>query len=150
MKKTLKYKDLDQTLKHLRMQVIDSLHFCVNELPTFDTPEQMFNTLKNLVIYKNDPPGIELLQSAQTLLSEDNYHGTPGAGDCDCFTILVLACCLANGWNANEIVLVGHNGKTAAHIYSTTTVNGKRYIMDLTNPYINIERPYKFRQILPV
>jgi hypothetical protein len=150
MVKRLKYKDLNQTLYHLRQQVIDSLPFCVYELPKFDNPEQLFKFLKSHVKYKNDPPGMELLQSAQTLLSEDNWHGEYGAGDCDCFTILVLSCCVANGWEDQEIILTGHDKKNARHIYSAVYHNGKRYTMDLTNPYIDIERPYKYQQILKV
>jgi len=147
--KFVKYRNLNHTLKHLRIQVIDSLDFCVNEMPRFDHPEELFDTLKNLVSYKNDPPGIELLQTVPTLLN-NNYWGRSGHGDCDCFTIFTLAMCVANGWNDNEIVLTGHNRNQASHIYSATWHNGDRYILDLTNPYINIERPYKFCQVLKV
>jgi hypothetical protein len=145
-----RYKNLNQTLRGIREQVIDSIDFCANELPRYSDPVEMFQDLKMRVIYKNDPDNIELLQSAQTLLTESNYHGTPGAGDCDCFSILVLACCLVNGWNDNEIILTGHKKNRAAHIYTATTVKGKRYILDLTNSFPNYERKYKFCQTLKV
>ena len=147
MKKIVQYKDINQTLKGIRIQVIDSLDYCINEMPQFENPEQMFNYLKLMVTYHLDPPGIELLQSVPTLFDE-NYWNIPGAGDCDCFTILTLAMCIANGWNNNYIVLVGRSKKAPVHIYSATVFEGEFYTLDLTNPYIGIERPYKFRQLL--
>ena len=89
------YTDINATMRGIRQQVIDSLEFCVNEMPRFDDPEQMFKALKNMVTYKNDPPGTELLQSVPTLF-KNNYWGISGAGDCDCFSILVLAMCVAH------------------------------------------------------
>ncbi len=73
------YTDINATMKGIRIQVIDSLDFCVNEMPTFQDPAQMFRALKNMVVYKNDPPGIELLQSVPTLFNY-NYWNIPGAG----------------------------------------------------------------------
>ena len=143
------YTSLNETLAGVRIQVIDSLDFCVNEMPSFKTPESMFKALKLLTTYRNDPPGIELLQSVPTLL-DDNYWGVPGAGDCDCFTILTLSMCIANGWNDNEIMLVGRDKKKAVHIYSTTKINGVKYVLDLTNSFINVERKYKFYQSIKV
>jgi hypothetical protein len=143
------YTDINATMRGIRTQVIDSLEFCVNEMPRFDDPEQMFKALKNMVTYKNDPPGTELLQSVPTLFKE-NYWGISGAGDCDCFSILVLAMCIANGWNKQEIILAGRNKLTPVHIWTVVYVNGKRYAMDLTNTYCNVERKYKYTQVLPV
>lgn len=143
------YTDINATMRGIRTQVIDSLDYCVNSMPKFEDPEQMFKTLKNLVTYKNDPDGIELLQTVQTLF-ESNYWGIRGAGDCDCFTILVLSCCIANGFNNQSIMLVGRSKLSPVHIYSKVYFQGKCYIMDLTNPYINVERKYKFKQELKV
>jgi len=136
-------------MRGIRQQVIDSLEFCVNEMPRFDDPEQMFKALKNMVTYKNDPPGTELLQSVPTLF-KNNYWGIPGAGDCDCFSILVLSMCVANGWNKQEIILAGRSKLMPVHIWTVVYFEGKRYAMDLTNAYCNIERDYKFIQVLPV
>jgi hypothetical protein len=147
--KFVKYKSLQQTLEGIRQQVIDSLHFCVNEMPSFNDPTEMFDSLRTMTTYKNDPPGIELLQTVPTLF-DANYWGVPGAGDCDCFTILTLSMCLSQGWNDNQIVLVGRTPKNAVHIYSATIYKGKRYTLDLTNPYVNIERHYPYKQILQV
>lgn len=143
------YTDINATMRGIRTQVVDSLSFCVNEMPTFDNPEQMFKALRNMTTYKNDPPNVELIQSVPTLFNE-NYWGIRGAGDCDCFTVLVLSMCCAHGWNEQEIVLVGRSKLAPVHIWSTVKYNGKRYSMDLTNPYFNIERKYKFIQRLPV
>ena len=143
------YTDINATMRGIRQQVIDSLEFCVNEMPSFDDPEQMFKALKNMVTYKNDPPGTELLQSVPTLF-KNNYWGIPGAGDCDCFSILVLAMCVAHGWNKQEIILAGRNKLMPVHIWTVVYFEGKRYAMDLTNAYCNVERKYKFIQVLPV
>ena len=143
------YTDINATMRGIRQQVVDSLEFCVNEMPRFDDPEQMFKALKNMVVYKNDPPGTELLQSVPTLF-KNNYWGISGAGDCDCFSILVLAMCVAHGWNKQEIILAGRSKLMPVHIWTVVYVDGKRYSMDLTNAYCNVERNYKFTQILPV
>jgi hypothetical protein len=143
------YTDINATMKGIRIQVIDSLDFCVNKMPAFDSPEQMFKTLKNMVTYKNDPPGTELLQSVTTLF-DSNYWGVPGAGDCDCFTILVLSMCVANGWNDQEIVLAGRSKLSPTHIWSRVKFNGEWFDFDLTQPYFNTHRPYKFKQFLKV
>jgi len=143
------YTDINATMRGIRQQVIDSLEFCVNEMPRFDDPEQMFKALKNMTVYKNDPPGTELLQSVPTLF-KNNYWGISGAGDCDCFSILVLAMCVAHGWNKQEIILAGRSKLMPVHIWTVVYVDGKRYSMDLTNAYCNIERNYKFIQVLPV
>ena len=143
------YKDINQTMRGIRTQVIDSLEWVENNLPKFNDPEEAFKTLKNLVTYKNDPAGIELLQSVGTLF-DNNYWGIPGAGDCDCFTILVLSVGVVNGWNNQSIFLVGRSKLAPVHIYSSVKFRNNTYIMDLTNAYINIEREYKFRQELKV
>jgi|694.fasta_scaffold29901_7 hypothetical protein len=143
------YKDINQTMRGIRTQVVDSLEWVENNLPKFKDPEEAFKTLKNLVTYKNDPAGIELLQSAGTLFDQ-NYWGIPGAGDCDCFTILVLAVGVVNGWNNQSIFLVGRSKLAPVHIYSSVKFRNNNYIMDLTNAYINVEREYKFRQELKV
>jgi len=143
------YPDINRTKRGIRTQVIDSLEFCVNEMPRFDDPEQMFKALKNMTVYKNDPPGTELLQSVPTLF-KNNYWGISGAGDCDCFSILVLAMCVAHGWNKQEIILAGRSKLMPVHIWTVVYVDGKRYAMDLTNAYCNVERNYKFIQVLPV
>lgn len=144
------YKDINRTLEGIRTQVIDSLEWTAHNLPRFKTPEQLFTYCRQITTYKNDPHEVELLQTVPTLLTENNFHGQAGAGDCDCFTILTLACCITSGWNDNYIVLVGRTKISPVHIYSAVKVNGKLYTLDLTNPYINVERPYKYRQFLAV
>jgi hypothetical protein len=143
------YTDINATMRGIRTQVIDSIDYCVNELPKFDNPEQMFNVLKTMVTYKNDPPDTELLQSVPTLFNS-NYWGIRGAGDCDCFSILVLACCIANGWNKQRIVLAGRSKIAPVHIWTEVNYNNKWYVMDLTQSIFNTKRPYKFYQYLNV
>lgn len=143
------YTDINATMRGIRTQVIDSLDFCVNEMPRFSDPGQMFNVLKTMITYKNDPPGIELLQTVPTLFN-NNYHGIPGAGDCDCFSILWLSMCIAQGWNDQQIVLAGRSKLSPVHIWTRLKHNGKWYDCDLTQPYFNTKRKYKFTQFLNV
>lgn len=143
------YTDINAVMRGIRTQVIDSLEYCVNEMPSFDHPEKMFNTLRNMVKYKNDPPGIELLQSVPTLF-EDNFWGRPGMGDCDCFTILLLSMNIAQGWNDQQIVLAGRSKISPVHIWCRVKFNGSWYEMDLTQQYFNSTRKYKYVQHLDV
>lgn len=146
---TVPYTDINATMRGIRTQVIDSIDYVKNNLPRYRNPEQMFNNLKQMIVYKNDPPGVELLQSVPTLL-QNNYWGIPGAGDCDCFSILVLTCCLVNGWNDQEIILAGRSKLAPVHIWTRVKYNGRWFDMDLTQPYVNSVRNYKFTQTLPV
>jgi len=150
MNSRVKYTDINAVMRGVRIQVIDSLDFCVNEMPRFDNPEQMWNSLKNMVVFKHDPPGVELLQSVPTLM-QNNFWGVPGAGDCDCFTILVLSMCIANGWNDQRIVLAGRSKRAPVHIWSEVKWEGTWYCMDLTQPFFNYPRKkYTYYQYLNV
>jgi hypothetical protein len=143
------YTDINATMRGIRRQVIDSLNYCQNEMPRFDSPEQMFTNLKLMVTYKNDPAGIELLQSVPTLF-ENNYWGKSGNGDCDCFSILVLSMCAVHGWKDQQIILAGRSKLAPVHIWSRVKFKNKWYDMDLTQPYFNTTRKYKFVQHLDV
>jgi len=151
MKLRKNYKNLQDTLKELKKQVIDSLPYVSKYIPSdITTPEELFYFLKDLTKYKKDPKGVELLQSVQTLLSENNYHGTPGKGDCDCFTILVLAACEYLGFAPQQVALVGRTAIKPTHIYSLVYDPNKNKMcaMDLTNPYYCMERKYNYKQTL--
>ena len=143
------YTDINATMRGIRTQVIDSLNYCASEMPIFETPEQMFNNLKNMVIYKNDPEGVELLQTVPTLFNA-NYWGISGAGDCDCFSILVLSMCAVHKWNEQQIVLAGRSKLAPVHIWTRVKHNNKWFDMDLTQPYFNTTRKYKFLQYINV
>ncbi len=144
----LPYKDIDQVLQGISTQIIDSLDYCVTELPKFRNPKQLFDFCRLTTTYHPDPKGTELLQSVPTLY-DNNYWGKAGAGDCDCFTILTIALCIANGWNDNYIVLVGRKKIAPVHVYSAVQFDGELITLDLTNQYPNIERDYKYRQLVP-
>lgn len=149
MQKTYEYKDINQVLRGIRRQIIDSVEYCYNNFPVFANPKQLFNYLKTRTTFKDDPNGVELLQQVPTLF-ENNYHGIPGAGDCDCFTVLSCAAFIAQGWGNFDIVLTGRNKRTPVHIYTYINWNGDRYCFDLTEPYFNAERKYPYKQILPI
>lgn len=143
------YKNINQVLKGIRTQIIDSVQFCFDNIPVMENPQELFNYLKERVTFKHDPENIELLQTAETLFT-NNFHGTIGAGDCDCFVILATACFIAQGWGHIDIVLAGRNKSAPVHIYNYITWNGHTYTFDLTEPRFNKERPYPLVQVLPI
>jgi hypothetical protein len=57
-------------MRGIRTQVIDSIQYVQENFTKFRNPEQMFNYLKSITTYRNDPPGVELLQSVPTLLDQ--------------------------------------------------------------------------------
>lgn len=148
MVERMRYKNLDHALRLFRNQVSESIPYALEELPRFETPEAAFKWLKQNVVYKKDPKGVELFQTLHTLL-KNNFHGIPGAGDCDCFTIAALATLIANGFTDCGIVLVGRNALTPVHIYAYVDYNGQRHWFDLTNKKFDFQRPYPYRQEIP-
>ena len=146
MKYKIKYKSLSDTLKALQIQARESIPYSYEITSGISNPEDLFYYLKTLVTYKSDPAGIELIHSVHSLF-EDNYHGEPGMGDCDCFTVLSLAClhCL----NITPyVVLAGNQKSNPTHIYASGLYKKNYFTFDLTQKYFNQERKYKFRQIL--
>ena len=143
-----KYTNLDRTLAGLRQQVIDSLNYCSEQNFYYDTPRQMYYNMLTRITYKNDPPGVELIQTVPTLF-ENNFYGIPGAGDCDCFTVLTLAIGAVNNWQ-QRVVLCGRDKKNAVHIFSQVYFNGSWQTVDLTRGLFNAHKKYKFYQFLPV
>lgn len=146
---TIPYPGLNESLKHLRVQVIHSLPYAVRNCPKdLKTPEAVFKYCKEKFIYKSDPIGVELFQTVPTLLTA-NVLGTPGSGDCDDATIFVLTILLINGFSNCGIVLTGRQKSNPTHIYAYCDDNGTRKILDLTNKNFNEERPYPFKQFIP-
>jgi hypothetical protein len=133
--------------------VIDSLPYTNQHFYGLDTPYKLFNRVKPLLTYRKDPEGLELLQSVPSLMDpKKNWHKIAGAGDCDCFTLLTLAILSVNPvYNHVDkfAVLVGNNADEPSHIYSAVKWHGKLVHIDFTNPAINIERPYLYRQYVP-
>lgn len=144
------YKNIDDTLKNLKIQVIDSIAYASEVVPQFNHPEELFYWLKTNTIYRNDPPAIELLQTMQTLF-EGAYPGySPGQGDCDCFVITCLASCISQGegWNNLIVTLAGRDKISPVHIWSGINFEGQFYDMDLTQPEFDSTRDYKYTQDL--
>jgi hypothetical protein len=142
---TKQYKDINDTMKHLKVQIIDSIDYALKVTPKFKNPEELFYWLKKRTVYKNDFKNVELLQTMPTMF-ERNCHNISGAGDCDCFTITTVACMIAQNWDNIYIDLVGREKSNPVHIYSDIVWKGKRQVLDLTNKQFNFERPYPYRQ----
>lgn len=138
------YKNINDTMLGLKQQVIDSLDYAEQNFPRFENPRELFDYLKQITIYKNDPPGVERLQSLPTLMRRD------GKGDCDCFTIALLAVCWVQGKQFQNlyVVLAGRETIAPVHIYVKIFFDGEIYVMDLTQPEFNSERDYPFTQEL--
>jgi len=146
-----KYTDINRTVYLLREQVIDSVPTAYELCPKFDNPEQLFKWLRLNTQYKNDPEGVELIQSMETLLSpyqhSSGHYYAPGRGDCDCFTVTTLACIYVQGWPEEfGLYLLGRSKRAPVHIYSWVHWNGEEVILDLTRPYINDAKEYPLYQ----
>lgn len=107
------YQNLTHTLLCLKIQVQDSMPYVKNYIPDYiETPRQLFYYLRSQTQYKKDPKGTELLQMVPTLMDRG------GKGDCDCFTILALACQHYLNFLPHYVALVGNNSFTPSHIYT--------------------------------
>lgn len=140
-----KYKDLNDTLKHIRLQIEESIPYAQKVSPRFRKPLDIYTWLKPQLKYKHDPKDTELLQSYPTLMNQ-NFHGISGQGDCDCFVITVCSLCKAAGFKNIWIKLAGRNKNTAVHIWSGVDINGKEYALDMTNKLPHTERNYPYIQ----
>jgi len=148
VRKVQPYKSLIHTLRSLKEQSLEGVGYIKKKLPSYlSEPSDLFYYLKDQVTYKHDPKGIELIHSPQSLF-EDNYHGKPGAGDCDCFTALSIAALKAMGIPEAKIkvCLTGRSKTVPRHIY--LSVNNTPF--DLTNDLYGEERTYPYKQEIPL
>ena len=147
MKKKYPYKNLSDTLLRLKDQVIESIPFCYQLTSGINSPEQLYENLKFITSYKSDPKNVELIQTAETLIN-NNWHGVSGQGDCDCLTVLSLACLYCINENNLFLILAGNSIYAPTHVYSGFIKNGSFFDFDLTNDTFNKTRKYKFNQFL--
>jgi hypothetical protein len=148
VKKTQPYKSLIHTLKSLKNQSLEGVGYMRKNLPVYlSEPRDLFYYLKERVTYKNDPKGVELIHSPKSLF-EDNYHNEPGAGDCDDFSMLSIAALKAMGIPEAQIkvCLTGRSKNVPRHIYLSV----KNTPFDLTNDLFGEERPYPYKQEIPL
>ena len=143
-----KYTTLERTLDAMRVQIQDSLSFARNFVPRGETPKSLFHLLKQHTTYRNDPPGVELLQSMPTLI-KNNFYGIAGAGDCDCFTIAAVACCKVEKIPV-RIVIVGNSPKNATHVYCEVLDGGRWVPFDLVNEFYGQTKKYRYLSVIKV
>ena len=144
-----RYDDLNDVLRHIRLQIEESIPFAQSYVPSFNSPVDLFHWMKPQLHYRKDPAGKELLQSFPTLI-KNNYYGIPGTGDCDCFSIAMCSASAVQNWKGMKvwIKLAGRNKANAVHIWSGVDIDGKSYPLDLTNPVPLYERDYQYVQKL--
>ena len=148
MKRETELHSIEQTMQAIQIQIADSIDFAREWLGGVREPTKIWRMLKMSTTYKNDPRGVELLQTFQTMML-NNYHGIPGAGDCDCFTIAATACFLASN-NRCEIILAGQYNDEYSHIYNRVFYGGNYTAFDLTQPIFGSERNYKYKKVFSV
>lgn len=138
----VKYKNLQHTLDAMGRQIKDSLDYAQGFVARGTSPKELFWFLKTMTTYKNDPPGVELLQSMPSLF-EDNFWGIPGAGDCDCFSITAAACCKVLNIPC-RLVVVGNSPKAPSHVYVEVKDNGSWVPFDLVNTFYGETKKYRY------
>jgi len=141
------YKDINETLQYMRVQIADGLQFARESCPQFDNVAELFYWLNPRLIYKHDPQGVELLQSLPTLLTSANYWGRAGMGDCDCYTIAFLT--LYNTSNIGGeawIKLASRNKRYPVHIWAGVDIDAEEIACDFTQRRYNNEREYPYIQ----
>lgn len=147
MKILMPYKSLNHTLQALQRQVRDSLlnPNIKDYLPEEDSPRLLYRQLKDSVTYVDDPEDVEHIKTVQSLFDEFN-----GRGDCDDFTVYTLASCYYNHLWPCQIILFGDQKSYPTHIASSLyrPEKGKYEPMDLTAPWYNYLRSYKYYQFL--
>jgi hypothetical protein len=148
MKMKVPYQNIAHTIDMMQRQIEESLDYAEDFTPRNTTPKELFWIMRNNLTYKNDPPGVELLQSFPSMM-EDNFHGKPGAGDCDCFTIAAVACCKAAGIPC-RIVIVGNSAIAPSHVYAEVLDNGQWMPFDLVNAYYGETKDYNYKKIINV
>lgn len=141
MKSIIPYPGLEATLKFLQMQVRDSMKDIKHYVPACNSPQSLYNQLKDNVRYVDDPDEIEHIKTVQSLFDEFN-----GCGDCDDFTVLTLAACMYNNFWPCQVILFGDSPEYPTHICSSV-YNGYKYVpMDLTAPWFGYLRQYNYYQ----
>jgi hypothetical protein len=143
-----KYTTLQRTLDCMQTQIEDSLSFARNFVPRGETPRSLFSLLKAHTTYRHDPPGVELLQSMPTLIS-NNFYGIPGAGDCDCLTIAAVSCLVVEKIPV-RIVVVGNTAKNPTHVYCEVLDGGRWTPFDLCSPFYGDTKKYRYLSIIKV
>jgi hypothetical protein len=143
----IKYPGLKKTLQYLIVQSAISVDYCQNRFGTNNDLQKIWNIGNQNLIYEHDINNIEQIQSVGTLF-ENNIHGKPGAGDCDCFTVFGVAMLAANNYKLDRTKIVLQGNKAASPSHVLFLYDDK--IFDFTEPTWGSIRDYKFYQILDI
>lgn len=138
----VKYKNLQHTLDAMGRQIYDSLDYAEGFVTRGTKPKELFWFLKTMTSYKNDPPGVELLQSMPSLFM-NNFWGKSGSGDCDCLSICAVACCKVLNIPC-RLVVVGNSPTAPSHVYVEVKDNGSWVPFDLVNTFYGETKKYRY------
>lgn len=141
------YPGLKKTLYYLVKTAILGVPYCAERWGTTNSIKQIWIICKQNITYMNDANQVEQIQNPATLF-ENNIHGIPGAGDCDCFSALLICMLLANGYDKNKIFiyLQGNKKDYPSHIL----IKYDDVFLDLTQTHFNTIRSYKYYDIIPI
>ena len=141
------YPGLKKTLKYLVQTALLAVPYCAQRWGTNNDLRRIWTICKQNTIYMNDAHEIEQIQNPATLF-ENNIHGISGAGDCDCFSALLICMLVANGYDIDKIYiyLQGNKKQYPSHIL----IKYDDVFLDLTQTHYNTIRNYNYFDILPV
>lgn len=144
LKANYNYISLGDTLNMLDKQISISVPFAIDFCENVSaTPYSLFRYLKSQLTYRDDPDGVELIQSMPSLFL-NNYYGVSGMGDCDCFTVTACASMIAKGISTGYTIY--GNDKWPTHIAADAYYQGSKVIFDLVAPDIGQVRDYKWHE----
>jgi len=134
--------DFSKVIHYLKLQIFDSVKQLEKDFPrgSFKNAKEIWEEFKPRLRYENDPANAELFQCYETLFYR-NYHGRPGSGDCDCFSILSAAAAISSGL-PYKIVLASRYREAPIHIYTEV----QKCVIDFTRNEFNSKRFYPYIQ----
>lgn len=150
MRKTILFATLADTLQAIKTQSRDSLPFALQICKKYgiNQPDDAFYYLRTNTTYKSDPDPVEMVQSIKTLLSVNNFHGISGYGDCDCFTVAMLAMLYHTATQPLYVCLGGKTRNAPTHVWAGLASGNKVIPYDLTTYAPGTMRKYKYTQNL--
>ena len=142
----IKAETLTEIAKAMLDRVSKSLKFARSYCAQYKLKyaDDVFIHLKSKITFQHDSRDYEQFMRFQTFVNH-NQHGSPYLGDCDDFTIAILACLIAIGYKDLYLTFAGNNKDSPSHVYcGVLNDKGELIPIDLTENQIGKERNYKY------